>query len=242
MLKRLAIFGAAMLLVTGSAFAGVITVGNARPVTIGSSAETALFGAGGLLTGKADSNQLGYDYFAPAGSNFSEFSLQFEKAGHAPGNQLYIYSLEDYTKSLLIFSGAASPVTNVGVNFKYDAATNLWKLRSIDLDALTVIGTATFSSNAFGFAMKYGSSTYYGDDTLNPNSNPQMLVFDGKNNWANGYWFAFEDVAYASADKDFNDMVFYGQSINPVPEPGTMMLLGSGLVGLAGWGRRKIRK
>jgi hypothetical protein len=42
-----------------------------------------------------------------------------------------------------------------------------------------------------------------------------------------------------STDLDFNDV---GAKINPVPEPATMLLLGSGLITLAGYGRKKILK
>jgi hypothetical protein len=55
---------------------------------------------------------------------------------------------------------------------------------------------------------------------------------------SNVYWIGIEDLL-CGGDKDYNDMVV---KIAPVPEPATMLLLGSGLLGLAGYARRRFKK
>jgi hypothetical protein len=55
------------------------------------------------------------------------------------------------------------------------------------------------------------------------------------------FWIGVEDRQFNWSDKDYNDIGIKMAS-QPVPEPATLLLLGSGLIGLAGLARRRFRK
>ena len=57
---------------------------------------------------------------------------------------------------------------------------------------------------------------------------------------AGTYIIGFNDNGkHWEGDFDFDDIII---AAKPVPEPATMLLLGSGLIGLAGFGRKKFFK
>ena len=232
-----------VFLVAGSAMA--IPVNN-RPVALFGESLQDQFDGDSYGTGiSAADDQLTTAYWTlTQGSITSNMALYFEDDPSSENAVAFgIYDLSTELHLAEVFAAGNTAIASANVSFNNNSTALVIQLFDVGEVAIA-LNKYTFAGTTFGFyiaegiydatAEDYGySNVLFSDDTMNEGSGAALLAYNAD---PGSYIFAGD----IDGDGDFCDIITHAESIKPIPEPATMLLLGSGLIGLARFGRKKM--
>lgn len=205
----------------------------------------------------SDGNDAKWQITASGGS---VTTMVIELAGFKDTNKLSVYDAAKPDNQILLFDGSNAPGSRVTLSI--NDLTGKVNVVGFDQNGQLILRQGKFASGTYGYFLdsssQAGGGKFYSDSKLNESQNgiffDHMLAFQGNNKdkltyadvvnktWSSDeYMLAFEDLYGTNSDFNFTDMLVMVESVEPVPEPGTILLIGGGLLGLAFYGRRRMK-